>query len=158
MSIRLYWSPIIGDGLSKATACRTTAYDKPHQYIAQLITSVPRYDALGDLNADWGKPKFTRALCIVAAIDWAAFDADAAEILLLPDTGLNTRAEVLAAIKAATVASIPLAYRTKWTSVLTELGVSAADIVGSTPLARVFRRVLAALDASGANEDGFFGN
>ncbi len=156
MSTRLYWSPIIGDGLSRATAYRTTAYDKPHQYISQLITSVPRYNALGALNVNWGKPKFTHALCVIKNDDWTAFDADPAEVFMLPDTGLNTRAEVLAAAKAVTVAGIPLDYRAKWLAVLTELGVSTADITGTTPFVQVLRRVLASIDPAGANEDGFF--
>jgi hypothetical protein len=156
MTIRLYWSPIIGDGLSRATAYRTTAYDKPHQYIAQLITSAPRYDALGALNANWGAPKFTHALCIIKNDDWTAFDADPGEVLMLPDTGLNTRVEVLDAAKAVTVAGIPLAYRTKWLDVLTTLGVSTTDITGTTPFVRVLRRVLVSIDPAGANEDGLF--
>lgn len=155
MSIRLYWSPIIGTG-TKADKYRPTAFDKPKLGANAVIPSIPRYNALGDEQVDWGKPKFVRTLCLVSAEDWTAFDADVNEILLLPDLVLNTRAELLDAIKGRTVVDIPVAYRTRWLDVLATFGVSTADITGATPLARVLRRVLVSIDPHGSDENGFF--
>jgi hypothetical protein len=155
VSVRLYWAPIVGDGLTAQTAYRS-ALQQSGVAVRAIMPTTPLYTADGDVNTNAGKPAVASTIAIASATDWTAVDADASLVLLLPDLGLGSANALLAAIGSKVVSDLPAPYRAKWLAVVTALNVRTDDVSGSTPLRKVLRRVLIALDPQGANDDGFF--
>lgn len=169
MSARLYWSPVVGDGLTPATAYRVEMLaptvpegDEPIPPPSKRahIAANPRYTADGDLHPQAGRPRGTHAF-VVAWSDhprgWELVDADPAHLRLTPDLPVNRPRELLAFLAGRTAADIPPQYRAAWVTMLTALGIRSDDVAGSTPVRKLIRRVLIALDPQGANDEGTFG-
>ena len=145
MSIRLYWSPIVGTGTAD-DPFRASLEDKANiKRTSSVIPSKSRYTVDGDLNSDAGKPRHSHALVLARADDWSSVDTDAAEVQLAE---FQDGQRFIGRIKSATVADLPAARRTAWTTVLLSLGASVGDITGSTPMIRVLRRMFFHLDAN----------
>jgi hypothetical protein len=91
--------------------------------------------------------------------DFSALDADpSCDDLFggnIPAT-IQSRDDLLAYLRANTVADVPLARRQAIQAVLTKYGVVQSDFVGTTPLWRVFRRVASTLDEQDDNFASMF--
>lgn len=143
MSVRLYWSPIVGTGTTE-DPFRGALEDKAAiRRTSSIIPGKSRYTVQGDLNPDAGKPLHTHALVLARADDWSAIEADASELLLAE---FPSGQRFVQRVKNARVADLPPAHRAVWTMVLGDLGAPTGDIMGATPMIRVLRRLLHHLD------------
>ncbi|MCH7994447.1 MAG: hypothetical protein IIB57_08380 [Planctomycetes bacterium] len=143
MSMRLYWSPIVGTGTTQ-NPIRAALEDKAGILrTSSVIQPKPPYTVQGDLNVDAGKPVHSHALVLARATDWSNVEADPAELLLaeFPDGQ-----RFIERIKSATVANLSSARRTAWLMVLGDLGAPTGDITGATPMIRVLRRLFRHVD------------
>ncbi len=143
MSIRLYWSPIVGTGTTE-DPIRATLEDKAGiRRTSSVIQPKPPYTVQGDLNPDAGKPVHTHALVLARATDWSAVEADVAELLLaeFPDGQ-----RFIERVKSATVADLSSVRRTAWIMVRGDVGAPTGDITGATPMIRVLRRLFRHVD------------
>lgn len=143
MSLRLYWSPIVGTGTTD-DPFRASLEDKAGiKRTSSVIQAKPPYTVQGDLNPDAGKPRHSHALVLAKADDWSAVEADAAELLL---TEFPDGQRFIGRIKSAKVADLSSARRTAWLMVLGDLGAPMGDITGATPMVRVLRRLFYHVD------------
>lgn len=133
--IRVYICPVIGSGTKAAPYC-----SKVRQFGYQYSNFIPS-------NQD-GTPKSTWALSVINSGDFTAIDADATcDDLFGGDlpAGVDTRAELKAFLRGKNVNDVPLARRNAIIAVLDKYAVDRTDFVGSTPLWRVFQRVVSTL-------------
>lgn len=142
MALRYYLCPIVGDGLTTATAYRPKLHG-----LAPWAGLIPS-------NPD-GTPKFNWTIVLARATDWTALDADAALERLfgidLPDT-TNTFAEIKAYLQAHTVADIPQARRAALNTRLTNHGLDTSQVTLATTWWQVLRGIYQ--QVSGAAGDG----
>ncbi len=140
MSLRFYFSPIIGDGLTPATA-----------YRAKLPTG---HAAAIPSKAD-GTPQFNYAVAVVRATDWTAHDADATLERLfdidLPDT-LNTFADLKAYLQSKTVGDIPALRRTALNTRLTNHGLDTTQVTLATTWWQVLRGIYSQMGVPTGND------
>lgn len=136
MSLRLYFAPIVGDGLSEQTAFRT----KVPGTVSSVIPS----------RAD-GRPVFSFALTMARAADWTAYDADPTLDRLfgidLPDS-IETFADLKAYLQSKTVGDIPLARRTALNTRLTSRGFDTSQVTLATTWWRVLKGAYAQMGMS----------
>ena len=143
MSLRLYWSPIVGTGTTE-DPIRATLEDKPGIICtSSVIQPKPRYTVQGDLSPDAGKPVHTHALVLAKADDWTAVNADSTELLMIE---FSEGQRFIERVKSATVADLSSARRTAWIMVLGDLGAPTEDITGAMPMIRVLRRLFRHVD------------
>lgn len=132
MGLRIYFCPIVGDGLTPQTAFR-----------AKLSGIAPSVAAVIPHAPD-GKPKFTFAPCIARSADWSTADADAALERMfgidLPDT-IDTFADLKAFLQSKTVADIPAARRQALNTRLTNHGLDTSQVTLSTTWWQVLKGI-----------------
>jgi len=148
MGIRIYICPVIGDGLSPATAWRPKAAD--------LVNSgVERFEAvLQQRMAD-----FAWTLAIARSSSWTAADADAQLERVfgidLPDN-INTWPEVKAFLQSKTVGDIPAARRLALQTRLEAKGIDTSQTTLQTTWWQVLRGIVRHLNNGVLpSEDGF---
>jgi hypothetical protein len=149
MSVRLYWTPIVGDGLTVATAFRV---EIPGARCRAPIPVHPRYTAEGDINALAGTPRLTHTIAVASADDWKAVGAEHRQ--LLPDVDAKVPRELLAPTLQWTLGDLDEAQRTAWQDVLAALELKADDIAPELPVSKLLQRVLVHLDPQGAHVEG----
>lgn len=129
MPLRLYFSPIIGDGLTPDTAFRT-------KFTGNCAAAIPS-------KAD-GTPQFNFAPAVIRASDWTAYDADATLQRLfdidLPDT-IETFADLKVFLQSKTVGDIPAARRTTLNTRLTNHGLDTSQVTLATTWWQVLRGI-----------------
>lgn len=150
MSVRLYWTPIIGDGATAATAFRV---EIPGARCRGPIPVHPRYTADGDVHGLAGRPRLSHTLVLAQATEWSQVGAE--HLLLLPEVGAATPRDLALAIGTRTLADIPVGFRTAWSAMLQALGVRRDDLTATMPVLKLLRRVLVTLDPQGAHVEGF---
>lgn len=143
MSLRLYWSPIVGTGTTEDPIRATLEGKAGIRRTSSVIQPKPPYTVQGDLNPDAGKPVHTHALVLGKADDWTAVDADSTELLLIE---FSEEQRFIERVKSATVADLSSARRTAWIMVLGDLGAPTGDITDATPMIRVLRRLFRHVD------------
>jgi hypothetical protein len=133
VGIRVYFCPIVGDGLTTETAFR-----------AKLAGLVPQVSASIPHNPD-GTPKFNWALAVARATSWSVVNADAALERIfgidLPDT-IETWAELKAFLQSKTVGDIPLARRQALNDKLTARGIDTSQVRLQTTWWQVLRGIV----------------
>lgn len=141
--IRVYICPVIGTGV-KGDPYRSKAHDFGFTHVASFIPS----------NAD-GTPASAWALSAIVASDFTAIDADTTCDDLfggnLPST-LQTKADILAYLRANTVGSVPVTRRKAIQAVLDKYGVVRSDFTNATILWKVMQRVASTLFGKDFNE------
>lgn len=152
MSVRLYWTPILGDGITLATAFRV---ELQGARCRAPIPIHPRYTADGDVHPLAGQPRLTHTLALARADEWPSVGAQ--HLLLLPDVGAATPRELATVIGARTLADIPALHRTAWSTMLQALNAKRDDLALTMPVVKLLRRVLVTLDPQGAHVEGFLG-
>lgn len=152
MSVRLYWTPIVGDGLSVQTAFRV---EIPGARCRAPIPVHPRYTAEGDTNPLAGLPRLTHTIAVASAEDWKAVGPEHAQ--LLPDVGAVAPRELLGPTLQWTLGDLDEAQRTAWQAILMALDLKTDDIAPELPVSKLLQRVLVHLDPQGAHVEGFLG-
>jgi hypothetical protein len=104
-------------------------------------------------NVD-GTPASTWIITIGRAADWTAASADTALVDIfggdLPAT-VDSVADLKTLLRTRTVGDVPVARRNVITAQLDTLGVARADFTLTTPLWKVFQRVISVLLEKDAN-------
>ena len=119
MALRLYISPISGDGQSPETAYRAQIRDEPG--VPQCATLIPSDGA--------GLPRFSWCLCVVDA-DPATHDTLALTYTRFPVFPLS-----------ALIGDIPAVQRQAIQARMTNLGISTAGLALTDPLRKLVLRV-----------------
>lgn len=131
MALRLYLCPIVGDGLTNATAFRPKLSG-----LADFAAAIP--------SKPDGSPQFGFAVCMARAENWSTLDADATLDRLfgidLPDT-INSFADLKAFLQSKTVGDIPLARRTALNTRLTSRGLDVSQVTLATTWWQVLRGI-----------------
>jgi hypothetical protein len=133
MSLRVWISPaVFVDG---------TNFSKAEQYCTGGFVNWFPVNSDGTAASPW-------VITVGRAPDWTAAEAD----LELDDlfggdlpANIDTVDELRNLLRTRTVADVPIARRNRITAVLDEYGVQRADFVGTTPLWKVFQRVVSTL-------------
>lgn len=142
MSIRVWVSPPVLVNNGAFNEWQSTA----QKYCAGFNNFFPS-------NAD-GSPASAWIITVGRAADWTAASADTALVDLfggdLPST-IDTIAGLTALLRTRTVADVPLARRTAIINALDSIGVVHSDFTGTTPLWKVFQRVISTLAEKDSN-------
>lgn len=133
MSLRVYATPWIGTGT------------KPDPYRSKMAAYTPKYVSFFPSQGD-GAPGSSWVLAIGRLADWSAVEADATMVDIfggdLPNT-IESKADLVAALRARTIGSLPTPRRNAIQASLDDLGVPRADFTTATTMLTVFRRVVA---------------
>jgi hypothetical protein len=101
-----------------------------------------------------GTPASTWIITIGKAVDWTTASADAALVDVfagdLPGT-INSRDDLIAYLRIRTVGDVPIARRQTIQAQLDTLVVPRADFTLTTPLWKVFQRVISTLSEKDSN-------
>jgi len=139
MSIRVYICPIVGDGLSPATAFR-----------AKVGSLADGHTAVVPSNAD-GTPKFNWAIVVARAVSWTNADADSTCVrtfgIDLPDT-IDTWTDMKAFLQSKTVGDIPATRRQALNTLLTNHGIDTSQVTLATTWWQVLRGIVTQIDGS----------
>jgi hypothetical protein len=142
MALRVYLCPVIGTG-TRQDPYRSKAFAYYGGINPGQVTVFHPSKSRGD-----GSPASTWVISIIRANSFTSIAADATCDDLfagdLPGTVVD-QPTFVAFLAARTVADVPLARRNAITAVLDKYGVNRTDIVGTTPLIKVFQRVASAL-------------
>ena len=142
--IRLYFSPIIGDG-SPLDPYRAKVSG------SMIIRTHPQG------HIDYGKPVESWALVLSNQPDYTTEDADTDNDRVfgidLPDT-ITTKAELRAYLQSRTIGEIPTARRTALQTKLANRGVDLTGINLQSTWWDVLKRIRRRLDAALENADG----
>jgi len=141
--IRVYICPIIGTGV------------KGNPYKSKGATFGYQYSNYIPSNPATGVPTSPWSLAVLKSNDWTAIEADpTCDDLFGGDlpANIDTNEELRALLKNRTVSDVPLARRNAIIAVLDKYGVDRSDFTGSTPLWRVFQRVMRDLFGANVNE------
>jgi hypothetical protein len=123
-------------------------------YASKARTFGYEYSNFIPSNPD-GTPKFAWALAVLRSDDWTAIEADVTcDDLFGGDlpSNIDTANDLRNLLKNRTVIDVPLARRNAIIAVLDKYAVDHTDFVGSTPLWRVFQRVVSTLFGTTLNE------
>jgi hypothetical protein len=133
VGIRVYFCPIIGDGLTTETA-----------YRPKIAGLVPAMSAFIPHNHD-GSPKFPWVLVVARGTNWTVADADAALERIfgidLPDD-IDAWAELKAFLQSKTVRDIPAARRQAINNKLTARGIDTSQVTLDTTWWQILRGIV----------------
>jgi hypothetical protein len=137
MSVRVWAGPWVQDTFAGATRWKSQAEQYCTGGFSNFFPS----------NLD-GSPASTWVITAGRAQDWTAAIADASltDIFAgdLPGT-INSRDDLIAFLRGRTVGDVPLARRQAIQANLDSLGVARADFTLTTPLWKVFQRIISTL-------------
>jgi hypothetical protein len=136
----------------------TVLLSNPTRYASKAGTYCTAHINFFPSNSD-GTPASTWVLTIGRAADWTAASADTSltDVFAgdLPTT-IQNRDDLVWFLKARTIGSIPVGRRATIQANLDALGVPRADFTLTTPLWRVFRRIVSTLMEQDDNYGGGF--